>query len=72
MLAPIVLFVYKRPWHTEQTLTALAANYLAKDSVLYIYADGPKERSDIEELSAINEVRKLVRKKQLLIVNDCL
>lgn len=28
-LAPIVLFVYNRPWHTEQTLNALMQNELA-------------------------------------------
>ena len=64
MLAPIVLFVYNRPWHTEQTLNALAANRYADESVLYIYADGPKEKTNYNENLAINEVRKLIRKKQ--------
>lgn len=37
-LAPIILFVYNRPWHTQQTLDALAKNELAKESILYIYS----------------------------------
>ncbi len=41
-LAPIVLFVYNRPEHTRRTLAALAANPLAAESDLVIYADGPE------------------------------
>ena len=63
-LSPIILFVYNRPWHTQQTLEALAANFLADQSTLYIYCDGPKENAEPEELSKIEEVRKLIRKKQ--------
>ncbi len=42
MTAPIVLFTYARPDHTQKTLDALAANALAKESDLYIFCDGPK------------------------------
>lgn len=38
-LAPIVLFVYNRPWHTKQTVEALQKNELAKESDLFIYSD---------------------------------
>ena len=41
-LAPIVLFVYNRPWHTKQTVEALQKNELAKDSELFIYSDEAK------------------------------
>ena len=44
-LAPIVLFVYDRPWHTHQTLEALKSNLLAENSLLIIYSDGPKEEA---------------------------
>ncbi len=62
-LAPIVLFVYNRPWHTEQTLNALMQNELASESVLYIYADGPKENSSKEELQKIEDTRQIIRKQ---------
>lgn len=62
--APIVLFVYNRPWHTEQTLRALMKNDLAKESELYIYADGPKEDATEEQLNLINQVRILIRQEQ--------
>ncbi len=63
-LAPIVLFVYNRPWHTEQTLNALIQNELADQSVLYIYSDGPKENASEEQVKKINEVRELIRSRQ--------
>lgn len=59
-LAPIILFVYNRPWHTQQTLEALAKNELAKDSVLYIYADGAKENAIQQDLQKIQEVREII------------
>ncbi len=45
-LAPIVLFVYNRPWHTQQTIEALQKNELASESVLFIYSDAPKAGQD--------------------------
>src|SRR5476651_1758025 len=63
-LAPIVLFVYNRPWHVEQTLNALAANELAAESELYIYADGPKDNADAITLENIQKTREIIRKKK--------
>lgn len=63
-LAPIVLFVYNRPWHTEQTLNALMLNELASESILYIFADGPKTLATEEQLNNIAEVRQIIRSKQ--------
>jgi hypothetical protein len=62
-LAPIVLFVYNRPWHTEQTLNALMQNELADQSELHIYSDGPKQDANEEQLKQIKEVRRLIRAK---------
>lgn len=63
-LAPIVLFVYNRPRHTEQTLIALMNNDLSKDSILYIYADGPKAGASQTDLDNIAEVRALIKSQQ--------
>jgi hypothetical protein len=63
-LAPIVLFVYNRPWHTRQTLEALKANDLAEGSKLIIYCDGPKLGATKEQLENISEVRNLIREKK--------
>ena len=64
LLAPVVLFVYNRPWHTQQTLEALEANELAKSSVLFIYADGPKENATATDLNKIKETRAVIRKNK--------
>jgi acetyltransferase-like isoleucine patch superfamily enzyme len=63
-LAPIVLFVYKRPGHTERTLRALQANDLANKSVLYIYSDSPKHLAPPEDLRLVAEVRRIARSEQ--------
>lgn len=64
MLAPIVLFVYNRPWHTDQTLKALMLNELADESELFIYCDGPKPNALKEELNKIIEVKEVIRKNK--------
>lgn len=56
--APIILFVYNRPWHTLQAVEALQRNELANESDLFVYADGPKSS---EQIVAINEVRVYIR-----------
>ena len=60
-LAPIILFVYNRPWHTLQTLEALSKNNLADKSKLIIYCDGPKADALQEDLIKIEEVKKTIR-----------
>lgn len=60
-LSPIILFVFNRAFHTQKTIEALAANELAKSSQLYIYADAPRNESEIE---AVNEVRKIIKSTQ--------
>jgi hypothetical protein len=57
-LAPIVLFVYNRPWHTRRTIDALQLNNLAKDSDLIIFSDAPK---DDKAFLAVKEVRDFVK-----------
>lgn len=58
-LAPIVLFVYNRPWHTQQTIEALQKNDLASESELFIYADGERKEGD-EQVKEVREYIKTV------------
>ena len=60
-LAPIVLFVYNRPWLVHQTLEALEQNDLASKSILYIYADGAKENVALEQIQKIEQVREVIK-----------
>ena len=59
-LAPIVLFVYNRPWHTQQTVDALQQNELAKESVLFVFADGAKPNATEDQLNSIRKTREYV------------
>lgn len=56
MPAPVVLFVYNRPEHTRRTLASLAANPLARESTLYVYADGPKHPADAPAIEAVRAI----------------
>ena len=58
MLSPIVLFVYNRPWHTQQTIEALQKNDLALQSDLIIYSDAPKNESGKR---AVQDVRRYIK-----------
>jgi hypothetical protein len=57
-LAPIALFVYKRPEHARRTVEALRANHLVQQSNLFIFADAAKNESATE---AVKVVRKFIR-----------
>lgn len=53
-LSPIALFVYNRPWHTQQTVDALLKNGLARESDLFVFSDAPKRP---EAADAVQRVR---------------
>jgi len=57
-LAPIALFVYKRPSHTRRTVGALQANELAGESDLFIFSDAPKKPEDV---NSVHEVREYIK-----------
>lgn len=62
-LAPIVLFVYNRPDHTEKTLKALQKNLLSEQSELFVFCDGPKTDTDHTTILNIEKTREIVRSK---------
>jgi len=57
-LAPIALFVYNRPQHSERTIKFLQQNLLAAESHLYIFSDGAKTQKDEEK---VTEVRNFIK-----------
>lgn len=56
--APIALFVYNRPKHTERTLKFLKQNELSPESRLFIFSDGPKTAADEEKVKEVRELLK--------------
>lgn len=57
--APIVMFVYCRPDHAQQTVEALLRNKEASKTDLYIYSDYPK---NAKARKGVEETRKYIHK----------
>jgi len=60
-LTPILLFVYNRPWHTKRTIKALQKNSLARESLLYVFSDGPKNDKDVDRVKEVREYIKIIK-----------
>jgi hypothetical protein len=58
MLAPVSLFVFRRPALTAAVLEALRANEEAKHTDLFVFSDAAKRE---EDLTGVEAVRRLVR-----------
>ncbi|MBB6612125.1 sugar transferase [Pontibacter sp. Tf4] len=58
MLAPILLFTYKRVDSLKQTIGALQRNNLVTESDLFVFSDGAKNKSDID---LVDQVRTYLR-----------
>ena len=57
-LAPIALFAYNRPEHTEKTLLSLADNVLFDRSRVFIFSDGPKNAEDYKKVLQVRSLLK--------------
>lgn len=55
-LAPVALFVYKRPEHARRTIENLIACPEADQSPIFVFADGPKSEADAEAVEATRAV----------------
>jgi hypothetical protein len=55
MLAPICLFTYNRLYETKQTLEALQKNFLAHQSDLFIFSDGPQNDNEKLKVEAVRD-----------------
>jgi len=54
--APVALFVYKRPEHTQKVLESLQKNSMAKETDIFIYCDGPKNKEDREKIDQVTQL----------------
>ncbi|MFT7252502.1 MAG: hypothetical protein ACI9FW_002264 [Flavobacterium sp.] len=57
-LAPICLFTYNRLEETKQTIVTLQKNFLAKDSELFVFSDGPKNKASSYKIEAVRDYLK--------------
>lgn len=69
MQSPICLFTYDRLNETKQTIEALSRNYLAPESELYIFSDGPKNEKAIKKVEAVREYIKSISGFKTIHIN---
>lgn len=55
MVAPVVLFVYKRLSHTKNVITSLSQNIESKETILYIYSDAEKNINERKDVSLVRQ-----------------
>lgn len=60
-LSPICLFTYARLDETKKTVQALQANYLAKQSDLFVFSDGPRNDSAKPKVEAVRDYLKTIK-----------
>lgn len=60
MNAPVLLFTYKRLDKLKLTVEALAANYLAKESDLFIFSDAAKQTADEGVVNCVRSYLKTI------------
>ena len=54
--APIVLFVYNRPYHTEEALNSLAKCTYANMTDLFVFSDAAKNTKSIDLVCKVREI----------------
>jgi glycosyltransferase involved in cell wall biosynthesis len=54
-LAPICMFTYNRLEETKQTIIALQQNFLAQESELFVFSDGPKNEKAASKIQTVRE-----------------
>jgi hypothetical protein len=60
MLAPIILFTYKRLNQTKRTIESLKGNTLAASSELFIYSDGANSEQDLIDVLEVRAYLKSI------------
>jgi hypothetical protein len=60
-LAPIVVFAFNRPWHTQQTIEALQKNELANKSELFIFSDGGKDEKSWQKVNLVRDYLRTIK-----------
>lgn len=54
--APIAIFAYRRPTHLERLLQSLSAADLFEDSPVFVFCDGARDRTELEEVEKTRAV----------------
>jgi hypothetical protein len=55
-LAPICLFAFNRPQELAKTIESLKKNYLAQQSQLFVFIDGPRTALDLPKVQEVHAI----------------
>lgn len=66
--SPIALFVFNRLDETKITINALAKNHLAKESILYVFSDGPRNKNESEKVEQVRSYINSIHGKFLKVI----
>ena len=69
-LAPVIVFNYNRPDHSQQVWDALAKNQFAAETELYLYCDGPKANVSNEMRQRIAKLHQQAKQYAIDVVKE--
>jgi hypothetical protein len=61
MSAPLLLFVYNRPYHTLKMIEAISRNEGWDQTDVFVFCDAPKENATETQLLRVKQVRDIVQ-----------
>lgn len=67
-LAPVLLFVYNRPYHARKTIEALLENEIASETDLIIYSDASIDPFNDKILETRNYIKSVIGFKSIVII----
>lgn len=67
-LAPVLLFVYNRPYHTRKTIEALLVNEIASETDLIIYSDASTDLFNDKILETRNYIKSVIGFRSIVII----
>lgn len=70
ILAPVLIFCYKRLDTLQQTITALKNNFLSLESDLIIFSDGAKNKADEKQVSEVRAFIKTISGFKRIIIKE--
>ena len=70
MIAPIILFTYRRAAHTRRCVESIKKSPLAAESELYIFSDAPKGNADLADVLAVRSYIKTITGFKNVVIEE--
>ena len=70
MVAPIILFTYRRAAHTRRCVESIKRSPLAAESKLYIFSDAPKGNADLADVLDVRSYLKTVTGFKSVVIEE--